>query len=165
MIARMSKHLAFPNWWWRRMLSEPALARVQEAVAHAERGHSGEICVVVETSLDLAALLRGTTARERALEVFARQRVWDTEDNNGVLLYVLLADRDVEIVADRGVARRVDQAEWEAICQEMEALFRLRQGEAALTSGVTRVGAQLARLYPEGGKSANELPDRPIVLG
>lgn len=165
MIARIFKHLALPDWWRRRHLSEAALARVEEAVRKAEQGHGGEIRVAVEASLDFLALLRGTTARARAVELFAGLGVWDTEDNNGVLIYVLLADRDVEIVADRGVARRLPQAEWEAICQEMEALFRAGQPEQALRVGTERVGARLAELYPGGRKAANELLDRPAMLG
>ncbi|NTV94106.1 MAG: hypothetical protein HGA75_01645 [Thiobacillus sp.] len=165
MITRIFRHLAFPDWMHRRKLPEAALARLQAAVAQAEVGHGGEIRVAVEASLGFPALWRGTTARERALEVFSSLRVWDTEENNGVLLYVLLADRDVEIVADRGVARRLAQEEWETICQEMEALFRAGQHEQALTLGAQRVGARLAALYPDTEKTANQLPDRPAVLG
>lgn len=164
MIARIFRHLAFPDWWWRRHLSEATLARIQKAVEQAEQGHSGEIRVAVEASLEPGALLRGVTARERALEVFSSLRVWDTEENNGVLLYVLLADRDVEIVADRGVARAVAQAEWETICQEMEARFRADQPEQALTSGALRIGGRLRSLFPATGNSANQLPDRPVLL-
>lgn len=165
MIARIIGHLLPPDWWLRRRLPGPAMARVQAAVAEAEQGHGGEIRVAVEAGLGLPALLRGVTARERALEVFSQLRVWDTEDNNGVLLYVLLADRDVEIVADRGVARRVPQADWEAICRDMEELFRAGRHEAALLAGVRQAGARLAALYPGGAKAANQLPDRPAELG
>jgi uncharacterized membrane protein len=164
MFARIVQHLILPDWWRRRNLSAAALGRVQAAVAEAERGHGGEIRVAVEASLDLPDLLRGMTARERALEVFSQLRVWDTEANNGVLIYVLLADRDVEIVADRGIARRVGQVEWEAICQEMEVLFRADRPEEALMTGARRVGARLAELYPDGGKTVNQLPDSPAVL-
>jgi len=165
MIARLFQHLLFPDWWRRRPLPEAALRRVQAAVAAAELGHGGEIRIAVEASLDPVSLLRGVTARDRAVEVFSRLRVWDTEANNGVLLYVLLADRDVEIVADRGIARAVSQAEWEAICQAMEALFRAGRHEQALLSGARAIGELLARCYPDGEKTANQLPDRPAMLG
>ncbi|WP_240754730.1 TPM domain-containing protein [Parasulfuritortus cantonensis] len=140
------------------------MLRLQALVAAAEQGHGGEIRVAVESCLDLHSLLRGVTARERALSVFANLRVWDTEENNGVLLYVLLADRDVEIVADRGVARRVGQEDWESMCQEMEALFRAGQAEQALATGLGRIGRVLSELYPGSARGRNELPDRPAVL-
>lgn len=165
MFRRVIRHLLLPDWWRRRRLPEAALRRIEAEVVAAEAGHGSELRVVVEASLDLAALLRGTSARSRALEVFASMGVWDTEENNGVLLYVLLADRDVEIVADRGVARRVAQAEWEAICRDMETLFRAGRHEEALLAGVRRIGERLVVLYPGGGKAANQLPDRPVLLG
>ncbi|MFA5082271.1 MAG: TPM domain-containing protein [Hydrogenophilaceae bacterium] len=164
MFARIFRHLIFPDWWWRRKLPEAALHRIQSAVASAEKGHSAEIRIAVEATLELPALLRGELARERAVEVFSRLRVWDTEENNGVLLYVLLADHDVEIVADRGVAKRVAQSEWEVICREMEALFRTERQEEALLAGVRLIGERLSALYPDGGKPANQLPDRPAML-
>lgn len=164
MIARIFRHLVLPDWWRRRYLPESALRRVQASVAAAEAGHGGEIRVAVEASLDLPTLLRRTTARQRAIEVFSRLRVWDTEENNGVLLYVLLADHDVEIVADRGIARQVAQAEWEAICQEMEVLFRADRQEEALLTGARRIGAILAAAYPAGEKRSNQLPDRPAIV-
>jgi uncharacterized membrane protein len=164
MIARVFKHLIYPDWWWRRHLPESVLRHIQEKVAEAEIGHGGEIRIAVEASLDLLPLSRGISARDRALDVFANLRVWDTEANNGVLLYVLLADRDVEIVADRDIARRVDQAEWEAICREMEALFRAGRHEEALLRGAHRIGELLSALYPGGEKTANQLPDAPVLL-
>lgn len=165
MLLRILRHLAFPDWWWRRRLSAAALARIQAAVARAEAGHGGEIRVAVETGLDLPSLLRGMTARERAVAAFSSLRVWDTEENNGVLLYVLLADRDVEIVADRGIARQIVQADWEHICLEMEGLFRAGQHEDALLAGVRLIGDKLVRLYPDSEKAANQLPDKPALLG
>lgn len=164
MLGRLIRHLLLPDWWRRRRLHAAALQRIRAAVAEAESGRGGELRVAIEASLELAALLRGTSARARALEVFASLEVWDTEENNGVLLYVLLADRDVEIVVDRGIARRVAQAEWEAICQDMEALFRAGRHEEALLTGVRQIGALLAVIYPVGGEAANQLPDSPVLL-
>lgn len=164
MIKRLFKHLILPAWWWQRTLPLESLRRIEEAVGQVERGHSGEVRVAVETSLDLGELLRSKSARERAVEVFSALGVWDTEDNNGVLLYVLLADRDVEIVADRGIAARVAQPEWEAICQAMEIQFRLGQHEEALLTGVKLIGEKLAAAYPGGEKLANQLSNKPVVL-
>ena len=98
-----------------RAFPPSAMAAIEEAIAKSEREHSGELRFAVEPALDTSALLAGQSGRERALEVFSQLRVWDTEENNGVLIYLLLADRDIEIVADRGVNARVPQAEWEKI--------------------------------------------------
>ena len=106
----------------------------------------------------------GQTARERAIEVFSQLRVWDTEQNNGVLIYLLLADRDVEIVADRGVHARLGQAVWEEVCREMEAAFRQGRFEEGAVGGIRSVGMHLARHYPQAGSKTNEMPDRPILM-
>ena len=107
---RMVRHLAMPPWRLRQVLPRPAMQAIETAIGASERTHGGQICFAVETALDLGPLARGQGARERALDVFAQLRVWDTEHNNGVLIYLLLADRDVEIVADRGIAVRVAPA-------------------------------------------------------
>ncbi len=123
-------------------------ARIEQDIAALERRHAGEIRFAIETAFDLPELWYGTTPRERAIQVFGHLGVWDTEGNNGVLIYVLMADRDVEIVADRAIAARVTQAEWEAVCREMEAHFSAgRFGEGA-EAGIAGVGALLARHFP-----------------
>jgi len=164
-LRRLLRHLLPPPWLLRRRAFDGrALQVIESAIADAERGHGGEIRFAVEATLDPRALLRGQSARERALEVFSALRVWDTAEDNGVLIYLLLADHDVEIVADRGVAGRVSQAEWTAICHEMEARCNAgRYGEGAL-AGIRRVGALLAQHYPGADRAGNELPDRPRIL-
>jgi uncharacterized membrane protein len=158
--------LAYPDWWFWRRLPVPAIGRIERAVAESETLHCGEIRVVIEASLDWVPLLRAQSARARALEVFALERVWDTEANNGILIYLLLADRDVEIVADRGMAEVVPHAHWEAICREMEARFGAGRYENALLYGVREVGALLAAHYPRSADTvdSNELPDRPARM-
>jgi uncharacterized membrane protein len=101
--------------------------------------------------------------RERALEVFGLLRVWDTEHNNGVLVYVLLADRDVEIVADRGIHRHVGEAAWQRVCETMEAAFRAGRYEQGALAGIEAISALLAGAFPRGG-GADELPNRPVVI-
>jgi uncharacterized membrane protein len=110
--------------------------------------------------------LAGKSPRQRAVEVFAGLGVWDTESNNGILIYVQLADRDVEIVADRGFNGRVDASEWTAVCSAMEEAFRAGQFEAGAVAGVQAAGRLLARHYPPlpGGRDEDELPNRPAVL-
>ncbi|HKQ31319.1 MAG TPA: TPM domain-containing protein [Burkholderiales bacterium] len=162
-LRRLWRHYLTPPWWVRRTLSPAALARIEAAIRESEKTHNGELRFAVESALGTAALLRAQPARERALEVFAALGVWDTEQNNGVLLYLLLADRDIEIVADRGVHAKVGAPEWERICRLMENHFRTGQFEAGVLAGIREISEHLARHYPGDGR-ANELPDAPIVL-
>ena len=140
------------------------MRQIERAIADAEARHSAQIRFAVEHALDLHALLRGESARERAIEVFAALRVWDTEHNNGVLIYLLLADRDVEIVADRGIHKRVSSGAWEEVCREMEAAFRQGRFEAGVLGGIARVSQYLETHFPRQAPGPNELPDRPAVL-
>jgi uncharacterized membrane protein len=162
---RLIRHLFQPRWRLRLVFTRRTMARIAEAVSRSEAGHDGEIRFVAEGALDFLPLVRGTTARERAVQVFSDLRVWDTEANNGVLIYLLLADRDVEIVADRGYNARVSGREWETICVEMEACFARGDYEAGVLAGIARVDALLRRHFPASGADANELPDQPALLG
>ena len=161
---RLIRHLFQPRWRLRLAFTRRTLARIAEAVSRSEAGHGGEIRFVAEGALDFLPLVRGTTARERAVRVFSDLRVWDTEANSGVLVYLLLADRDVEIVADRGFNGRVEAAGWEAICQEMESHFRHGDFETGVLTGITRIEALLRQHFPVSGGNANELPDRPDLI-
>lgn len=163
-IKRIVKHLSASHAAMRRIFPQAALNNVERTIAEVERTHAGQIRFVVEDALDLRPLLVGQTARERAIEVFSQLRVWDTELNNGVLIYLLLADRDVEIVADRGVHAKLGQPVWEAVCQEMESAFRQRKFEEGVIAGIRSVGAHLARHYPQVGSKTNELPDQPVLI-
>ena len=152
----------------RKVLSAEALARLGAVVTSSEKRHTGEIRLAVEASLHLPLLRPGISARERAVQVFSNLRVWDTEANNGVLIYLLLADRDVEIVADRGIHDAVGDAGWEDICKGMEADFRAGRFEDGLRAGIERVAAHLAEHFrmTEENRDAdrNELPDAPFIL-
>jgi uncharacterized membrane protein len=163
--ARIWRNLITPPWVVSRYFSAKAILAIEKAIRDSEAQHAGQICFAVEATLDLRPLLAGQTARERAIEVFSLLRVWDTEENNGVLIYLLLAERDVEIIADRGIAGRLEAQRWEAICQEMEAHFRAGRFARGAVAGVTAVGEALARHYPHtGGSRRNEIPDRPVIL-
>lgn len=165
-MKRMLRHHAIPRWARMRPFPRAALDAIEGAIRQSETRHRGEIVFAVEPALDLPDLWRGRTAAQRAVQVFSHLRVWDTEENNGVLIYLLLADRDVEIVADRGVHRRVGADGWEAICRRMEAAFREGRFEAGVIEGVRAVADILAREYPDTGvTNPNELPNRPVVLG
>ncbi|MBT9611752.1 MAG: TPM domain-containing protein [Burkholderiales bacterium] len=163
-VKRLIKHFALPPWLLRRALTSSTMHAIEAAIAASETRHLGQIRFAVEESLAFDALWRGKTGRERALEVFANLRVWDTELNNGVLVYLLLADRDVEIVADRGIYRAVGEAAWEEICRSIEAALQAGQFETGVVKGVEAIGAQLAVHYPRHAAGANELPDVPVVL-
>jgi uncharacterized membrane protein len=161
---RTFKHLLYFPWQVHRAFPAQAMSAIASAIRDTEQRHAGELRVAVEGALDLPELLRGITARERALEVFSSLRVWDTEHNNGVLIYLLLADRDVEIIADRGIHQRIAIGEWERVCRAMESLLRQEQYEAAVLQGVTLVGALLQQHYPTTGMKRNELDNRPVVV-
>lgn len=163
-IGRIVKHLCVGRWQLRRAFPEHSLRAIGKTIEDAEVGHRGEIRFAVEPSLDLGRLLSGRSARERALEVFSHLRVWDTEHNSGVLIYLLLADRRVEIVADRDIDARVSAEEWERICREMESAFRAGHFEAGVIAGIKAIGAHLVRHFPSSDERGNELPDRPVVL-
>jgi len=163
-FSRLMRHLLLPDWWVQRAYSRADLAAIGDAVAAGEKSHRGELRFVVEGPLPLSALWRGMSARERAVSVFAAQRVWDTAENSGILIYVQLVDRKVEILADRGIAARVPQAEWDAICRAMEACFRRGEWRQGALQAVTRAGELLAQHFPAGEANPNELPDQPLVL-
>jgi len=163
-IVRLLRHLFELRLTTRRRFTPAVLDRVEAAVAKAEATHAGELRIVIETDLDAAAIIAGKRSRDRALEIFALTHVWDTELNNGVLLYVLCADRRVEIVADRGFNDLVSAEEWRAACAAMEQAFRGGRWEAGLLAGVEAAAGLLSRHFPGTGRNGNELPDRPILL-
>jgi uncharacterized membrane protein len=163
-LARLLKHLLLPGWWVQRVFAPADLAAIGAAIGDCEQAHCGELRFVAEGPLPLEALWRDQTPRERAADLFASQRVWDTAENSGILIYVQLLDRHVEILADRGIAARVPQAEWDAICREMEARFRGGEWRAGALQAVTRAGDLLARHFPAGASNPNELPDQPLVI-
>lgn len=163
-IKRIGRHLVEHRWRLRRIFPPQALARIERAIKAGETGHSGQIRFVVEGALDGAPLFRNQPARERALDIFSQLRIWDTAHNNGVLIYLLLADHDVEIVADRGIDAKVGAVGWEDICKEMEADFRAGHFERGVIKGVEAVSHEMARHFPRRGAGPNELPDAPVVL-
>jgi uncharacterized membrane protein len=163
-FARILRHLCTTHWATRRRFSQSVLADIERATQEVESRHAGEIRFAVERALDIPQIVSKLSPRQRALQIFAQLGVWDTEANNGVLIYVLLADRDVEIVADRGIAARVPAAEWEAICREMEQHYVAgRFGEGSI-AGIRAVGRLLERHFPGSLADADELPNQPVLL-
>ena len=141
------------------------LDAIHQAIAAGERLHAGQVCFAIEHALPLRDLARKRTPRDRAQEVFAQLRVWDTEHNSGVLIYVLLAERAIEIVADRGIAARVPQSDWQAVCDRMRERFAAREYQRGAVEGVEAVSAILASHFPsDGTPRSNELSDEPVLL-
>lgn len=163
-LTRVLKHLLLPGWFVQRVFSRGDLAAITAAIAASEKAHRGELRFVVEGPLSVTQLWRDTPPRARAVELFSRLRVWDTEQNSGILIYVQLVDHRVEILADRGIAARVPQAEWDAICRAMEADFRAGAWRQGAVRAVARAGELLAAHFPAGERNPNELPDKPLRL-
>ena len=161
---RILRHLYTDHAAVRRAFPPSALRAIERTIGEQEVRHAGELRFAVEASLPVGALLAGVSARARALEQFGRLRVWDTEHNSGVLIYLLLADRQVEIVADRGIHRRVGATAWEVICGRMQSDFASRHFEQGVIDGVRAISDLLATHFPALVENPNELPDRPLVL-
>ena len=163
-IGRIAKHLLHHHWWVKRYFPPNVLAAIEAATKAGEATHSGQVRFVVEGALDGRPLFGNQQARERALDIFSQLRIWDTAHNNGVLIYLLLADRNVEIIADRGIDAKVGAAGWEAICAAMEAEFRNGNFEAGVLRGIAAVSRELAGHFPANDVGRNELPDAPVVI-
>ena len=163
-IKRIVKHLLMTHWHVNRVFPQDALTTIEQAIKASEASHTGEIRFAIEGALDTKPLLQGQTARERAIEVFSQQRLWDTENNNGVLIYLLLADRDVEIIADRQVHAKVGSREWESICRTMETAFRQADFQRGVIAGIQAVTCHLMKHFPASGANPNELPDKPVLV-
>jgi uncharacterized membrane protein len=163
-IRRVARHLLEHHWRVRRIFPPDVLVRIGQAIRTGEATHAGQVRFVVEGALDGRPLLRNQPARERALDLFSHLRIWDTVHNNGVLIYLLLADRDVEIIADRGIDAHVGAAGWERICRAMEAEFRQGQFERGVIDGIAAVSGVLARYFPPQSGDRNELPDQPVLM-
>jgi uncharacterized membrane protein len=163
-MKRIARHLMVTRWMVNRAFPGETLIAIDTAIKASEAAHRGEIRFAVEGALHIDPLLRGQTARERAIDVFSQLRIWDTERNNGVLIYLLLADRGVEIVADRGIHEKVGAQEWEGICRKMEAAFRQADFEGGVVRGIQEVTRHLVEHFPPSGGDRNELPDKPVVL-
>jgi uncharacterized membrane protein len=161
---RVVRHLLIPHWAALRRFPASVLKEIESAIARSESTHAGQLRFVVEGALHLGELWRGQSPRGRAVELFAQLRVWDTEHNSGVLIYLLLADKRVEIIADRGIHEKVGDAAWAGICVEMQRAFAAGRYEQGVSLGVSRISDLLAAHFPRREGGANELPDEPIVL-
>ncbi|MES2162886.1 MAG: TPM domain-containing protein [Pseudomonadota bacterium] len=163
-IQRLMRHLSTTRRNIKHTFPPEALSAIEDAIAASERTHGGEIRFVVEAALDGAPLFSNQSARARAIDVFSQYRIWDTAHNNGVLIYLLLADRSVEIVADRGIHSKAGPHEWDSICHQMETAFKQGDYEAGVLAGIEAVTRHLREHYPAEDKLTNELPNQVLVL-
>ena len=163
-LKRFWRHIVMTPWQAAKAFPPKALEAIGRAVAEHERRHRGEVRFVVEAELTTAQLWADLGSRARAVEVFAMQGVWDTAERTGVLVYVLLADHKVEIVADRGISAKVAQPEWQAICTTMQEAFRAGRFEDGAVAGVHAIADLLEKHFPAGEANRNELPDQPVML-
>jgi len=163
-IKRIIKHLVASRWSVSRMFPAAVMKAIGNAIRESERSHDGELRFAVEGGLKLWLLLHERTPRARAIEIFAQLRVWDTEHNSGVLIYVQTVDRHIEIIADRGINAKVEQRQWEAIAGRMQTEFRAQRYEAGTIEGMREITALLAQHFPPTGANPDELPNAPVVL-
>ena len=164
---RLWRHRSTDEADVRKVLPDDAMKRLAGRVAASESRHTGQVRICVEAGLPTSYLRREAPARERAVMLFGKLRVWDTELNNGVLIYLLLAEHAIEIVADRGIDRHVDAAEWAAMTQRMAAAFREGRFEDGVTQALEEVSALLVAHFPRNAaapSASTELPDAPVVL-
>ena len=162
LLARFLRHAFITRFHVQRAFPQRALDAIEQAITAAEKSHGGEIRFVLERELSTQDLLREVSPRQRAVQLFGQLGVWDTADNNGVLIYVSFADHDVEIVADRGFVGRVSDEEWARACHVIEQAFRLGEFERGTLAGIAAVSALIAPHYPAADR--DELSNRPMVL-
>jgi uncharacterized membrane protein len=163
-LSRWLKHAFMPPWRWRLSFSAAVLNEIEKAVKHSESQHRGELRFAIENALAPGWVWHGMNARHRATEVFSNLRIWDTEENSGVLIYIMLADREVHILADRGINKCVAQPEWDRIARIMQNEFSkgdFRQGSLQGIEGITSL---LATYFPANSDNTNELPNRPVII-
>lgn len=163
-VDRILRHLLRPHWWTLRVFPQAARRAVEQAITASEHRHRAELRFVVEAGLPLRALLRDQSARQRAIELFAQLGVWDTEHNSGVLIYVQLVDRRVEIVADRGIGARVGEAFWNAACRRMETAFAAGHFEDGALLALGDITTALTEHFPASDANPDELANAPLIL-
>jgi uncharacterized membrane protein len=164
LFKRLGRHLFISPLALKKRFPKAVMQRIEQAIAESEQSHLGEIRFAVELNLPLLDILRKKSGQQRAVEVFSQLQVWDTEQNNGVLLYLLLADHDFEILADRGIHQHVGKQGWARISHEMEMLFKQGQFEAGVLHGITQINNLLSQHYPATTNNHNELPNAPVII-
>jgi len=164
-ITRIFKHLLHLPWLVHTKFPPQTLRKIEACIQKSETEHSAEIRFAVESSLGFFDLLQDTSCFDRGVDVFSELRIWDTENNNGVLVFLLLADRKVEIIADRGLNDKIDKEEWLAICQVMEKSFSQHHFEIGVIEGINHITETLAKYYPKIKQNKiDELSNKPVIM-
>jgi uncharacterized membrane protein len=163
-LSRWLKHVFMPPWLWRLWFPAAVLDEIEIAVKHSESQHRGELRFAIENALTPGWAWHGMSAHIRAAEVFSNLRVWDTEENSGVLIYVQLADREVHILADRGINRFVSQSEWDRIARLMQTDFKQGNFKEGSLKGIEEITRLLSAHFPANSENSNELPNKPLIL-
>ncbi len=161
---RFFKHLLTTRAAARRAFPAQSLKAIENRIVEGEKSHRAEMRVIIESALPMEAIREKTTPRKRALDLFGRYRIWDTEDNCGVLIYINLADRQVEIVADRGIAGKIPPAEWDNTCKTMTSGFAQGRFEESTLDALFTINRLLTQHFPLTGSRENQLPDNPVLL-
>lgn len=163
-LTRLLQHLTTTTARGRRVFPTATLDAIKAAIAQGEQMHRAEICLIIEPALPWRAVLNNTPTRRRAIELFTEYRIWDTEENCGLLLYINLADRRVEVVVDRGVGKLVPADEWRAICCTLTVRFKQGDFHYSVIDAVVQANRLLEQRYPDVGNGPNQLSDSPILL-
>jgi uncharacterized membrane protein len=163
-LKRFFRHVLMSPLQVRRAFPQKTLDQIERAVGISEASHRGQVRFVVEAELTTWQLWADVSARQRAIDVFSGLRVWDTSENNGVLVYVLLADRKVEIIADRGIHKHVGAERWQAICKELEHFYRKGDFAAGSITAIEKITVELTHYFPSDGVQVNEQPNQPVVM-
>jgi uncharacterized membrane protein len=162
--SRWLKHTFILPWYWRLKFPVSVLSAIEKAVRQSETEHRGELRFAIENALAPGWVWQGMKARQRAWQVFSNLRVWDTEENSGVLIYILLADREVDIIADRGICKLVEQSEWDRIAAIMKAEYAQGRFQDGSLAGINEITKLLAKHFPADVTNMNELPNRPVII-
>jgi uncharacterized membrane protein len=163
-IKRWFLHACMPPWRWRLAFPAAVLKDIETAIKQSESQHRGELRFAIENTLAAAMVWKGMSGHNRAIDIFSNLRVWDTEENSGVLIYLLLADREVHIIADRGIAKQVSQTEWDAVAHAMQKAFRSGQYRNGALEGIEQITKILATYFPPREDNPNELSNKPVII-
>jgi hypothetical protein len=163
-FSRLFKHLFATSRQTKKHFPLSGLQLIEDRIAESEIGHSGQIRVVIETTLSPYAIWHQQSSRERAIEVFSLQKIWDTENNNGVLIYLLMADHAFEIIADRGVHQKVGDEFWKKVSEMMEIHLKNSDFQTGVLTGIYEIDQILRQFYPASVITPNELSDKPILI-
>jgi hypothetical protein len=163
-LSRWLKHAFMPPWRWRLSFPAAVLNEIENAIKRSEHQHRGEIRFAIENALPPNWVWHDMSPRHRATEIFSNLRVWDTEENSGVLIYIQLADREVHILADRGINKLVAQSEWDRIAHVMQNAFSQGNFKQGSLHGIGEITALLAMHFPANSDNQNELPNRPVII-